>query len=162
MKATPFYLLLLSIFIIILSFILLFTFLFSVLCTGSLHWRQGHGGLHGHSLACKIWFHRYSLDSITPIPFMNSFASGDGPIQEGDHLVDVELFGFNGSSKKLSQFVNNSRPLVVFAGKNMFMTYLHLLTYSFTGSWTWPPFRQSVNSVNKIKVLLIPRELDEC
>lgn len=48
---------------------------------------------------------------------MNSFASGDGPIQEGDHLVDVELFGFNGSSKKLSQFVNNSRPLVVFAGR---------------------------------------------
>lgn len=42
--------------------------------------------------------------------------TGDGPIQEGDDMVDAQLFDLNGEPRKLSQFVNTNRPLVVFAG----------------------------------------------
>jgi len=44
--------------------------------------------------------------------------TGDGPIQEGDDIVDVALCELNGNSTKLSTFLiaSNNRPLVVFAG----------------------------------------------
>ena len=50
--------------------------------------------------------------------FFFHFYLGDGPIQEGDPIVDTSLFELNGSPTKLSNFiVSKDRPLVVFAGK---------------------------------------------
>eukprot|EP00026_Physarum_polycephalum_P009649 Phypoly_transcript_09778.p1 GENE.Phypoly_transcript_09778~~Phypoly_transcript_09778.p1 ORF type:complete len:160 (+),score=25.58 Phypoly_transcript_09778:188-667(+) len=57
--------------------------------------------------------------------------TGDGPIQQGDPMVDASLFGLDGSPTKLSSFLApNNRPLVVIAG---FWCYCH------AGILVWPP-----------------------
>ena len=100
---------------------------YSLLSTCNIFGRHGDGAVHVSAPSCQIWFHWYQSPLYTF--FSYNTLTGDGPIQEGDPVVDATLFHLNGSPSKLSNFISSNRPLVVFAGNPLSFSFIFLFYF---------------------------------